>query len=446
MNPVTALCAFDWESVQGILDALYEAIIAVDDRMQVVATNQAARDFVGSIGSIEAGLPVCALFAEGTCPTECLQSTLETGEPIQDYQTTIKLLGGQLTHVLLRTVPLRREGGPAEGVAMILRDVTEVTTLRQASTPSGGFGGMIGNDRRMRELFRLVESVAPTNATVLVRGETGTGKELVARALHFSSNRAGGPFVTVNCSALSETLLESELFGHVRGAFTGAVGDRKGRFEEARGGTIFLDEIGDVNPVVQVKLLRVLQDHTVERVGDNRAIPIDVRVVAATNRHLENLMAAGRIREDFYYRIRVVTLDVPPLRERSADIPALVDHFLERHGSSRDRLAHATLRQLMSHRWPGNVRELEHAVEHAVVLSGKGMIRPLHLPADFTANGRIVGLGGASPHTGEEREIIAEALKRNHWHRTRTAAELGVDRTTLWRKIREYGLTEHGER
>ncbi len=434
-----SLCSFDSGSIQDILDALHEGVIAVDKQMQVVASNRAAMDFVGMTAAESVGVPFCSLFGEGSCPVDCLRETLETGRSIQDYQTSVRLSDGRPAQVLLRTVPLSRDGGPVEGVAMIIRDVTEVTSLRKASAPRSGFAGMIGNERRMCELYELIESVAPTNATVLVRGETGTGKELVARALHFSSARADGPFVAVNCSALSETLLESELFGHVRGSFTGAISDRKGRFEEARGGTIFLDEVGDVNPVVQVKLLRVLQERTVERVGDSKSVSVDVRVVAATNRDLEKLMATGKIREDFYYRIRVVSLDVPPLRERSGDIPALVDHFLERHGIAGERLGATTLGRLMAYRWPGNIRELEHAVEHAVVLSRGGEILPRHLPTELSDGSTLVG---TALHSDDERSRIQDALERQHWHRNRTAAELGIDRTTLWRKIREYDLKQ----
>jgi DNA-binding NtrC family response regulator len=288
--------------------------------------------------------------------------------------------------------------------------------------------------------------VAGSEATVLIRGESGTGKELVARALHDSSGRAAGPFVAVNCSALSEQLLESELFGHVRGAFTGAVTDRRGRFAEAGGGTIFLDEIGDVSPVVQVKLLRVLQERVVERVGDGRPVPVDVRVVSATHRDLEMLMATGRLREDFYYRIKVVSLRVPPLRERREDIPLLAAHILERF-ARRDGLAtppalgESALTLLMAHDWPGNVRELENALDHALVLAHGGALAANHLPPELREAARTVGrTTKPSAHTEEERALLARVLREENWHRTRAARRLGMDRSTLWRKIREYGL------
>ncbi|HPF34363.1 MAG TPA: sigma 54-interacting transcriptional regulator [Candidatus Krumholzibacteria bacterium] len=441
MTLPNSLAALDPDALAAVLDALDEAVIAVDAHLTVAAVNAAARRLFGRFVGESLGTPVCALFGEGACPVDCLEETLATGRGILDYQTEVRLAGGRPGQVVLRTVPLQDAAAAVRGVAMILSDVTEVTTLRKAAAPRDGFAGMVGRDRRMRDLYRLIQSVAPTDATVLIRGESGTGKELVARAVHAESRRAAGPFVAVNCSALSETLLESELFGHVKGAFTGAVSSRRGRFEEADGGTIFLDEIGDVSPVVQVKLLRVLQERTVERVGESAPTAVDVRVVAATNRDLEALMAAGRIREDFYYRIRGVTLEVPPLRERPGDVADLAAHFLERHGRAPDAWTDAALDRLLAHRWPGNVRELEHAVEHAAVLSRGGPIRPEHLPPEVSGADGLRRLADVPLHSDAERDRLRAALARNHWHRSRTARELGIDRTTLWRKIREYGLT-----
>ncbi len=427
------ICTFDRPSIQGILDALREAIVVVDDELKIVSMNHAAVDLFGDAAQELAERPVCRLFGEGSCPLDVLEETLRTGRPVVDYQTTAVLADGRPGEVELRTVPLAAALGARGGVALIVRDVTEVTRLRKDAAVRTGFAGMVGRDRRMAELYRLVEDVAPTTATVLIRGESGTGKELVARALHDRSGRADGPFVTVNCSALTETLLESELFGHVRGAFTGATADRRGRFEEANGGTIFLDEIGDVSPVVQVKLLRVLQERMVERVGDNEPLPVDVRVVTATNRDLEELVTRGRIREDFYYRIRVVALTLPPLRERRGDVPALVEHFLARHGRRPDEMTPDAMNLLAAHRWPGNVRELENAVEHGHVLSRGGAIGPEHLPPELRGG---TGPVAAAASGVDERELIRRALVRNHWHRTRTARELGMDRSTLWRKIK----------
>ncbi len=268
----------------------------------------------------------------------------------------------------------------------------------------------------------------------------------MALAVHNASGRSSGPFVQVNCSALSENLLESELFGHVKGAYTGAVNDRRGRFEEADGGTIFLDEIGDVSPVVQVKLLRVLQERTIERVGDNKPIAVNVRVVSATNRDLDFLLASGQMREDFYYRIKVVSLVIPPLRDRREDITLLVAFFLDRIAERQDRagppvVSGEAMRLLMNHSWPGNVRELDNSLEHAVVLSRGGAIKAMHLPPEMFRSNSEGRLREVPLHSSQEKEMLAAALERAGWNRSRAARRLGIDRTTLWRKIREYGLT-----
>jgi PAS domain S-box-containing protein len=434
-------------SVLAILSALNEGIVGLDRDLRIMTMNPAAEAILGRGWRELAGRPVCELFGERSCQQDLLEDALRSGRAITDFQTTIQLGDGRLGHVLLRTAPLQTRDGADLGLALILGDVTEVTDLRKAVSGSHVFGRLVGRDPKMRELFDLVREVAGSEATVLIRGESGTGKELVARAVHEGSGRAEGPFIQVNCSALSEQLLESELFGHVKGAYTGAVSDRRGRFEEARGGTIFLDEIGDVSPVVQVKLLRVLQERVVERVGDNRPVPVDVRVVSATNRNLETLLATGRMREDFFYRIKVVSLAIPALRERREDIPLLVPHILGRI-ARREGLAvppavsGEALRLLMNHDWPGNVRELENALEHAVVLGRGEPIAPRHLPPEVAlVAGGPRGAGGAPPpHSEREKTWLAEALRATAWNRTKAARRLGMNRSTLWRKIREYGL------
>ena len=441
-------------SLLAIFDTLREAVLGVDTRMQVIAMNRAASDLLRSDPATVRGHAVCDLFGASSCPTDCLRETMTSGERILDYQTSIPLPDGSRGQVLIRTVPLRDREGETVGAALILGDVTEVTALRKEISGRQRFGEIIGKTRPMQRLYRLIEDVAPSKASVLIRGESGSGKELVARALHMGSDRVDGPFVQVNCSALSESLLESELFGHVKGAFTGAVASRRGRFEEAHGGTLFLDEIGDVSPVVQVKLLRVLQEKVVERVGDNRSIPVNVRIVSATNRDLEEMRAQGSLREDFYYRIKVVSLDIPPLRQRREDIPLLVSHFMSRlrgadalvdgGGSgqiSPEILSPEAMGCLLRYHWPGNVRELQNGLEHANVLSRGGLILLAHLPPEITqGRGDTSSLREVPRHSNVERDMIAAALTRTGWNRTRAARQLGVDRTTLWRKIREYGL------
>jgi DNA-binding NtrC family response regulator len=316
---------------------------------------------------------------------------------------------------------------------------------------------VIGTDPRMQGIFKTVQAVADTRTTVLVTGESGTGKTLLARALHQLSDRKAGPFVEVNCGALPENLLESELFGHVKGAFTGAVRDKVGKFEAAAGGTIFLDEIGTSTLAFQIKLLRVLQDRVIERVGDTTTVPVDVRIVLATNKDLEQAVQDGEFREDLFYRIHVVSVEMPPLRERRADIQALADHFLRRfreeHGRSAARFSDAAIATLMQAPWPGNVRQLENVVERAVVLSQTDVIDRADLPA---------ALGVAEPAASSqqtpgavpdgpplplkqaliepEKRIIEQALRWCDGNRERAAEVLGINRSTLFHKLKKLGI------
>jgi two-component system response regulator HydG len=312
---------------------------------------------------------------------------------------------------------------------------------------------IIGTSEPMRRVFEAIALVAPTEATVLILGESGTGKELVAQATHANSPRRAGPLITVNCAALPETLLESELFGHERGAFTGATERRVGRFELAHGGTVFLDEIGDLTPASQTKLLRVLQSQEFERVGGSKTLKVDVRVVAATNKDLEAEVQRGRFREDLLYRLRVFPLTIPPLREHRDDIPLLAEHFLrvyaERHRRRLRGLTPRALDLLMRYEWPGNVRELEHAIERAVILARGEHITPEELPPNIRTAG--VDAEGTVPQEPPvpvgltlkevERELIRKTLEYTGGNRTKAAEVLGISRATLHNKLREYGLS-----
>jgi two-component system, NtrC family, response regulator HydG len=430
------LTSLDERDLRALTAAMSEGVVVVGPDLCVRDLNAAAATILGVSAAEILDRNVCGFFGKGACPQDTLAETLASGKPIVGFQTTVRLGDDQEGQVVLQTVPVGRGG-----VALLLGDVTEVTRLRRESSPRVRLGRLTGRDAKMQRLYDLIDTVAASDASVLIRGESGTGKELVALALHEGSGRSGGPFVKVNCSALAETLLESELFGHVRGAFTGAVSERRGRFEAAHGGTIFLDEIGDVSPAVQVKLLRVLQERIIERVGDGRPIAVDVRVVSATNRDLESLLASGRIREDFYYRIKVVRLDIPALRERREDIPLLVAELLARHGAPGVKVTPEAMSRLLRHAWPGNVRELENALEHALVLSRGGDIRSEHLPPEIGAGAASRGLEAVARGSSSERDLILAALTASGWNRTRAARKLGIDRTTLWRKINEHGLT-----
>ena len=319
-------------------------------------------------------------------------------------------------------------------------------SVRQPRTDPGGIGKIVGTSQRMLDVYDLVARVASTKSTVLIQGETGTGKELVARAVHAASPRADRPFVAIDCSALAGSLLESELFGHVKGAFTGALTDKRGLFEMAHGGTCFLDEIGGISPWIQAKLLRVLQEHEVKRVGDTGSFTVDARVIAATNRDLGALVAHREFREDLFYRLSVVTILLPPLRERREDIPLLATHFLREFATAADKsvpeISHEALAVLLAHDWPGNVRELEHAIERAVALSTSPVLRPEDLPPKCGDANRRGGRATGSPLALREaitrhvRRVLAEA----RWNKKLAAQLLGIHRRTLYRLTKRYGI------
>ncbi len=311
---------------------------------------------------------------------------------------------------------------------------------------------IIGRDARMLQVYELIEAVADTRTTVLITGESGTGKSLTARAIHRLSQRRDGPFIEVCCGALPETLLESELFGHKAGAFTGAVTDRKGKFELADGGTVFLDEIATASPALQVKLLRVLQDMEFEPLGGQETIRVDARVILATNQNLEELVAEGKFRQDLYYRINVINIQLPPLRERRADIPLLAEHFLKKYREETGKVVRGFTPQAMDllqcYSWPGNIRELENAIERAVVLTRSEYIEPEDLPP--TVRGAVPGISVQAPEPAPnnlkaalqdpERRLILAALEANNWNKQRTARALGINRATLYKKMRRLGL------
>ncbi|HSF30935.1 MAG TPA: sigma-54 dependent transcriptional regulator [Candidatus Tectomicrobia bacterium] len=353
-----------------------------------------------------------------------------------------------------------------EQLRIVVKKALEVRQLQQENRllrhqlkTKYRFENLVGTSPGMQQVFQLIEKVADAESTVLILGESGTGKELVARAIHFNSHRAEKPLVPVNCGAIPESLLESELFGHERGAFTGAARTRMGRFELANGGTIFLDEVGDMSPALQVKLLRVLQDQTFERVGGTKSVRVDVRIIAATNRNLEEAVARGEFREDLYYRLSVIPLNLPPLRERKDDIPLLLQYFMEQFNRMRDRKLQGfsphALHLLVNYQWPGNVRELENLVDRVVVLKGQGIIEPEDLPEKmrtaWTPAGPVTtveipdaGFCLDVAVRGFERELISRALLKAEGVKNRAAQLLGIKRTTLIEKLKRHSLLPPG--
>ncbi|HEX6861343.1 MAG TPA: sigma 54-interacting transcriptional regulator [Thermoanaerobaculia bacterium] len=385
-----------------------------------------------------------------------LRRALLAGERREGWSATLAG-GGAPRRLSLSVAPIRHHPAgvcdPRVAFVVMLRPAEEGGG--DAAGEPTAFSGIVARSAAMLRIFRLIENLQESEATILLTGESGTGKERVARAVHLHSPRRNGPFVAVNCGALPGDLLETELFGHVRGAFTGAAQDRVGRFELARGGTFFLDEIGDLPLPLQVKLLRVLQERTFERVGESRSRHSDARIVAATNLDLRRAVAGGTFREDLYYRLRVVPIEIPPLRERRADVEPLARHLLaricERHGRSLI-LSPDALRLLLLYPWPGNVRELENALEYAVAVCRGQTIHAEDLPAELPGSApsplawpRPITAPAADEAPCPERDQLRAVLETHRWRREETARALGVSRTTLWRRMRELGLagSEH---
>ncbi len=439
------------EDLQAIFDSLTEGIVTIDDAGRVVGINRAACDIleVEPGEAIQAGCP--CILGEQTCASgSVLRTSIRQRRPIQEFETELQTASGRRKILSMDTAVLRDADERPRGGVVLVRDVTELASLRRDLGQRTRLHQLVGKSKPMQAVFRLIEEVAESDTTVLIEGESGTGKELVARAIHHRSPRAGGPFVAVNCSALAESVLESELFGHVQGAFTGAVRDKRGRFESGSGGTVFLDEIGDISQAIQLKLLRVLQERTIERVGDEQSIQVDIRVVSATNQPLAELVAEGRFRKDLYYRLRVVPIELPPLRSRRDDIPLLAEHFIHRFAEQTGRhvtgIDETALGLMLDYAWPGNVRELENVIEYAFVKVREGPIREIHLPPELRACSLRAATVAAEPRSPRRSdlsaEVVEEALDRSGWNVAKAARHLGISRTTLYKRIKQFELQQ----
>jgi transcriptional regulator with PAS, ATPase and Fis domain len=373
--------------------------------------------------------------------------TMAIGSGLSPAVTNLQVTNrdGGIVPVNIIATALTDDRGNVIGGVETVRDLTEVTELRRKLSQEGGDQGILTRSARMDRILSVLPEFAKSDATILVLGESGTGKELIANSIHTQSNRRDHAFVAVNSGALPDTLLESELFGYKAGAFTDARKDRKGRFAAAENGTLFLDEIGDISPAMQVKLLRVIQSRTYEPLGSNKPVKTDVRIIAATNRDLEDMVAKGTFREDLYYRLNVVKIDLPPLRERMEDIPLLVDHFINKFNTQRNSqvegISEEVLSILVHHEYPGNIRELENIIEYAFILCHEGMIMAHHLP-EWLTKGRENDITISGPLTLKEmeRKAIIESLKRNDYRKMKTCRELGISKDTLRRKIAAYEI------
>jgi PAS domain S-box-containing protein len=438
-----------------IIDNMVDGLFTVDVNGMITSWNKAAEDMLGykreeAVGKScdylrsdtcmqykkEHGVGSCRLFAEGS---------------VVKKRCVVTAKDGRKVYLLKNAQVLRDAEGKIVGGVENIVDITdqiekeqEVSLLRNELKGRATYFKIVGKHHTMQNIYDLLDLAKGSRASVVIYGESGTGKELVAHAIHYSSTRRDGPFVKVNCAALAESVLESELFGHVKGAFTGAERDRKGRLEEAHGGTLFLDEIGDLPLNVQVKLLRFLQEREIERVGDNRPIKVDVRIISGTNTDLDALIRGGKFREDLYYRLNVIPIHIPPLKEKITDIPLLLEHFIEKFSKETGKCIvgceQEVLDLMMHYEWPGNVRELENVVEYAFVTCRGDKIRAEHLPKQMTDPSSSRAKGRGSDYGAVERNRIVEALKVSGGNRTEAARSLGVSRVTLWKKMKRYGI------
>jgi len=428
----------------AILESISDGVFTVDPNWRITSFNRAAEEITGIPRREALGRLCSEVFKSSMCEAECaLKRTLKSGKPVINKSGYIIDAEGDRIPISVSTAVLRDSDGTVVGGAETFRDLSEIAALRKELEGRFQAGGLVSHSPAMRPVFDLLPALAASSTTVLIQGETGTGKELLARAIHGMSQSAKKPFVAVNCGALPDTLLESELFGYRKGAFTGATQDKPGRFALAGSGTLFLDEIGEISPALQVRLLRVLQEHTYEPLGATRPEKSHARILVATNRDLAAMVQHGEFRKDLYYRINVIALELPPLRKRKDDIPLLVEHFVERFNRIQNKsvsgFTPGAYSLLMAHDWPGNVRELENVVERAFVLCTAKWITPEHLPVELTG----VSPRSAKPdnlesakRVAEEHSIIA-ALKRNRFNRAAVARELGIHKTTLYRKMKE---------
>ena len=431
-----------------ILDNIPSGVYTVDREMKFLSFNRSLEQITGYSAEEVLGKRCSEVLRSDYCDAGCpLKRSMRTGETLRGVELNLRARDGSVVPIASSTAVLRDEEGRPNGGICSFRDLRELHAVPFSQEHAREFQGMLSKNPKMHEIFDLIETVADSDANVLIEGESGTGKELVARAIHRLSVRAGKPFLGVNCASLNENLMESELFGHVRGAYTGAVKDRMGRFEMAEGGTLFLDEVSDIGLHLQAKLLRVIQEREYQRVGETGARKANVRILSATNKRLKELIAGGTFRDDLYYRLNVVSVTPPPLRERKEDIPILVEHFLcgpqESPGGCKRSFSPLAMQALLEYPWPGNVRELENAVERAKICSRGEVIEESALPAEIRHRGAAVPRGRGS--FGEkaanlEADRIRENLVRSGWNRTETAARLGVSRVTLWRRMKQLGI------
>ncbi len=433
----------------SILNSITDGVLTIDNEWRITSFNPAAERITGHKAENVMGKQCYEVMQSETCKTNCpLRKTMATKIPIYDYEIEIINSQGKIVPISANTALLIDEQDNIIGGVETFRDLSIFKKLTEELHEKYSYEKIIGKNKKMQKVYNFLETISPMNTTVLITGETGTGKELVARAIHHNSPRKHKPFVKIDCSAIPETLIESELFGYMKGAFTDARGDKPGKFQLADKGTIFLDEISNIPLSVQAKLLRVIEEQTFEPLGGVKTIRVDVRIIAATNLDLQKSIAQGTFRQDLYYRINVVPVTLPPLRTRSGDIPLLVKHFItvfnEKFGKAISQLSQDAMDVLIDYSWPGNVRQLEHAIEHAFIHCTGRTIHVHHLPDDVNHSNGVLKptfMINKNPLLKMEQDVIIETLRQNKGNRRKTADALGISRITLWRKMKKHQIT-----
>lgn len=441
--------------LQTIMDSIENVIVTVDNQLRVINTNKPLASICGDVPGDTRSFQQRLLDGSGPC-AELLQKVFEQQKPVKEYRVECSCGGQNGKTLVLNAAPLAGEHSELDGAVLVVRDISRLAELEKNLLEKHSYHNIIGKSEVMQQIYSLLEQTADLDINVLICGESGTGKELIADAVHYASSRAKKPFIKVNCAALSESLLESELFGHVSGAFTGAVKDRIGRCQAAEGGTLFLDEIGDISPSFQAKLLRFLEQKEFERIGDSTTIKADVRVVAATNQDLQKKVENKEFREDLYYRLKNILIRLPSLRERSDDIPLLISHFIKTSRKTMNKniqgLSSEVSKLFLHYPWPGNIRELRSIIHFGCALCPGEMIEREHLPPEFLSAATLersaamavdfVDQPLAKP--ASEKDAILETLAKTDWNKAKTARLLGMSRATLYSKLLKYGIGEAG--
>lgn len=438
--------AIDKSLTDDILDSIGEGLFTVDSNFKINYFNRAAERITGINRENALGKFCKYIFKSGLCYKNCpIARVLESGENLYDVESEIRNEDGTLVPIKLNAAVLRNVEDEPVGGVISFRDLSDLELMKKRLTEKSDFYGIVGHGKAMHEIFQLIEEISDSDATVLIQGDSGTGKEMIANAIQETSLRKERPFVKVNCSVFSDQLLASELFGHVKGAFTGAIKDRPGRFEVANSGTLFLDEVAEMPLPMQLKLLRVLQEGTFERVGESVTRKVDVRVIAATNKDLKKALKEGTFREDLYYRLNVIPIEIPPLKQRIEDIPYLVKHFISKfsliYKKDIQDIEDQALDLILRYEWPGNIRELENAIEYAFARTrDENSIGSCKLPPAIRQDVSCYDEQLTQLAKKDEDSNLVQLLEKYHWNKTRVSKELGIGRSTLWRKLKKMGL------